>query len=244
MPQRLSVAAALAFFVFALVLVGCGSEANPTTTTPTTASPSTTSPPSEVTTTTAVSGPRPLPSGGFLDPGVEYVTTIFEPVVGYRTDEKLLLQPFQTDAVMGLQNQHNLGFLVNAEDKAGLAPYRGVVIHNVWRGFSPDEAIARIEEIDVIEVEATSQVEVGGFAGTQIDVVVLRSGLLYEMVPFVNCNRARYCALLEIGPMRIVVLDTPTGTLLVTIDPPGEDFEDFFPIAEEILAGISFPDLD
>ena len=32
-------------------------------------------------------------------------------------------------------------------------------------------------------------------------------------------------------------------SLLVTIDAPGEDFEDFFPIAEEILAGISFPDL-
>jgi len=40
------------------------------------------------------------------------------------------------------------------------------------------------------------------------------------------------------------VLDTSAGTLLVTVDPPGEDFEGFLPVAEEILAGISFPDLD
>ncbi len=75
-------------------------------------------------------------------------------------------------------------------------------------------------------------------------MVVLRPGSLYINYPAVNCNRARYCPFLEIGPMRIVVLDTPAGTLLATIDPPGEDFEAFFPIAEEILAGISFPDLD
>ncbi len=62
-------------------------------------------------------------------------------------------------------------------------------------------------------------------------------------MPVVNCNSARYCPFLEIGPMRIVVLDTPAGTLLVTIIPPGEDFNDFLPVAEEILAGISFPDL-
>ncbi len=152
MRHRRNVVGVVAIFVLALLFTACGTEATPATSTSmTTTLPVTTSEPSDTTTATeAEVGPQPLPAGGFLDPGGDYVTTIFEPVVGYRTDEKLLLQPFQTDAVMGLQNQHNLGFLVGAEEKAGLAPYRGVVIHNVWRGFTPDEAIARIEEIDVI----------------------------------------------------------------------------------------------
>ena len=44
--------------------------------------------------------------------------------------------------------------------------------------------------------------------------------------------------------MRVVVLDTSAGTLVATIEATGgADFEEFLPVAEEILAGISFPDL-
>ena len=132
-----------------------------------------------------------------------------------------------------------------SEDVPGVAPYKGVAIHNIWHGLTPDEAIDRIEQIDAIEKGASSQVEIGGFSGTQIDVVVVRRGLLYEPDRTSNCNlRGGRCPWLEVGPMRIVVLDTPAGTLLVTVDPPGEDFEEFLLVAEEILAGISFPDLD
>jgi hypothetical protein len=170
---------------------------------------------------------------------VEYVTTIFEPVVGYRVDEKLLLRPFQTDLMTGLENRKQNIYDANT-------PYKGVVIHNIWFGLTPDEAMARIEQIDAIEIGASSQVEIGGFSGTQIDVVVVRRGLLYEPDRTSPCGlQSGLCPWLEAGPMRIVVLDTSAGTLIATIESTGgADFEEFLPVAEEILAGISFPDLD
>ena len=233
MAQRAGSATALAILVAGLVLAGCGSESDPGPTT--TASLPTTSSPAETTTTTdAEEGPQPLPSSGFLDPGVEYATTIFEPMVGYRVDEKLLLRSFQTDLVTGLENRR----------KGTGAAYKGVAIHNIWLGLTPDEAMAQIEQIDAIEVGASSQVEIGGFSGTEIDVVVVRRGLLYEPDRTSNCNlRGGLCPWLVVGPMRIVVLDTSAGTLIVTIE-SGEDLEGFLPVAEEILSGISFPDLD
>ncbi len=239
MRHRRNVVGVVAIVVLALLFTACSTEASPaTSTTTTTTLPVTTSEPSDTTTATeAEVGPQPLPSSGFLEPGVEYVTTIFEPVVGYTVDEKLLLRPFQTELVTGLENRR--------EEIPGDAPYKGVAIHNIWHGLTPDEAIDRIEQIDAIEIGASSQVEIGGFSGTQIDVVVVRRGLLYEPDRTSNCTlRGGRCPWLDIGPMRIVVLDTPAGTLLVTVDPPGEDFEEFLPVAEEILAGISFPDLD
>ena len=45
------------------------------------------------------------------------------------------------------------------------------------------------------------------------------------------------------GPLDIILLDTPEGTLLITINSSADDWEMFLPVAEEILAGISFPDL-
>jgi hypothetical protein len=243
MRQRRNAVGGAAIFVLALLFTGCGTEATPaTSTTTTTTPPVTTSEPSDTTTTAteAEVGPQPLPSSGFLEPGVEYVTTIFEPVVGYRVDEEILLRPFQTDSITGLENNRS-----GSEGVPGVAPYEGVAIHNIWLGLTPDEVIARIEQIDAVEIGASSQLEIGGFSGTQIDVVVARRGLLYEPDRTSNCNlRGGRCPWLEAGPMRIVVLDTPAGTLLVTVDPPGEDFEEFLPVAEEILAGISFPDLD
>jgi len=231
----------VAIAVFVLLLAGCGPEATPpTSTTTSVVQPAASEPPDTTTATVAEAGPQPLPSSGFLDPGVEYVTTIFEPIVGYRVDQKLLLRPFQTDLITGLENRRSLG-----REVPGVAPYKGVAIHNIWLGLTPDEATALIEQIDAIEIGASSQVEIGGFSGAQFDVVVLRSGLLYEPDRTSNCElRGGRCPDLEAGPMRIVVLDTPAGTLIVTVDPPGEDFEEFLPVAEEILAGISFPDLD
>ena len=235
MRHRRNTVGGVTIVAFVLLVVGCGTEAVPrTSTTTTTALPVSTSKPPETTpaTTTEV-GPQPLPSSGFLKPGVEYVTTIFEPVVGYRVDEELLLRPFQFDLVTGLEN------------RSTDAAYKGVAIHNIWLGLTSDEAIARIEQIDAIEIGASSQVEIGGFSGTQIDIVVVRNGLLYEPDRTSNCSfRGGRCPWLDVGPIRIVVLDTSAGTLLVTVDPPGEDFEGFLPVAEEILAGISFPDLE
>jgi len=44
--------------------------------------------------------------------------------------------------------------------------------------------------------------------------------------------------------MRFITLDTPSGSLLITIGADVEEWDAFLPVAEEILAGISFPDLD
>jgi hypothetical protein len=47
------------------------------------------------------------------------------------------------------------------------------------------------------------------------------------------------------GRMRIVLVNTPAGTLIATIESTGgAEPEEFLPVAEEILDGISFPDLD
>ncbi len=237
MLHRRNAIGAVAISTFALMLAACGDSE--TTTIP---APSTTTVPvtstEAPTTTVAEASPQPLPSSGFLEPGVEYVTTIFEPVVGYRVDEKLLLRPFQTDLMTGLENRKQNIYDANT-------PYKGVVIHNIWFGLTPDEAMARIEQIDAIEIGASSQVEIGGFSGTQIDVVVVRRGLLYEPDRTLTCGlQSGLCPWLEAGPMRIVVLDTSAGTLIATIESTGgADFEEFLPVAEEILAGISFPDL-
>ena len=111
----------------------------------------------------------------------------------------LLLRPFQTDLITGLENRR----------KDTDAAYKGVAIHNIWLGLTPDEAMARIEQIDAIEIGASSQVEIGGFSGTQLDVVVVRTGLLYEPDRTSNCSfRGGLCPWLVVGPMRIVVLDT------------------------------------
>ncbi len=77
-------------------------------------------------------------------------------------------------------------------------------------------------------------------------MAVVNRGLLYEPDRTSNCLiRGGRCPWLEAGPMRIVVLDTSAGTLIATIESTGgADFEAFLPVAEEILAGISFPDLD
>ena len=101
--------------VVLVLLAGCGSESTPaTSTTTTTTLPGPTSESSD--TTAAIEaevGPQPLPSGGFLDPGVEYVTTRLEPTaVGFRLERSLLLRAFQNPRSTGLENVNN-GALCN-----------------------------------------------------------------------------------------------------------------------------------
>ena len=40
------------------------------------------------------------------------------------------------------------------------------------------------------------------------------------------------------------LLDTPAGSLLITIGAHEDEWDEFLLVAEEILAGISFPDLE
>ena len=235
----------VAIAVLVLLLAGCGGSEVTTSIAPTTTAPSvTTTQPATTTTIVEDEGPLPLPTSGFLEPGTEYVTTVFDPVVSYATKEKVLLQPFQNESTTGLQSHHNLGFMVATEEKAGLGPYKGVVIHNVWRRLTLPEAVALVVELDEIVVGTTSQIEIGGFPGTLLDVEVVALGLLYEPVPAEDCNQAAYCSFIEIGPMRVILLDTPAGTVLITIDPPADEAEAFFATAQHLLDGLSFPDLE
>ena len=38
--------------------------------------------------------------------------------------------------------------------------------------------------------------------------------------------------------MRLIVVETPAGSLLITIGADPDDWDDFIPVAEEILAGV------
>ena len=44
--------------------------------------------------------------------------------------------------------------------------------------------------------------------------------------------------------MRFIILETPAGSLLITVGADTEEWDEFLPVAEEILAGTSLPGLD
>jgi len=218
--------------VLALMLAGCGgSEPSATTVPATTVTPPTTSQAPEATTTTLNSGPQPLVSGGLLEPG-EYVTTVFEPRVMYRIEQKHLLRVFQNERVTGFENMLNVG----ATDS-----FKGIGIQNFWHGLTPEEVIEKLEEIEQIELGQATETEIGGFPGRRIEAVVkLRVGLWMTLA---GGDQGRSWEVIP-GPLDIIILETPAGTLLITINAPTNEWDEFLPIAEEILAGISFPDLD
>ena len=44
--------------------------------------------------------------------------------------------------------------------------------------------------------------------------------------------------------VRFIIVETPAGSMIITIAAAIDEFDDFLPTAKEILAGISFPDLN
>ena len=216
-----------------LLLAACGGTE---TTTTTSSPPSTSSTTPETTTTTLEAGPQPLPAGGFLDPG-EYFTTIFEPTVVYRIDRNHILSPFQSEFATGFQNLRPM-----AQPQPGIAPYRGVVIHNIWLGLDGQKAASELEDLDGVEIGESGPTEIGGYAGSQTDAVVKERTALWTGTTVQGTADGWF---LQAGQkMRFIILDTPAGTLLITIDADAEEWVDFLPVAEEILAGISFPDME
>ena len=97
---------------------------------------------------------------------------------------------------------------------------------------------------DAIEFGPTTQVEVAGFPGTQFEAFVVATSRLWQEGN-VGPGEATTSAwwLQSNQEMRFIIVDTPAGTLLITIGADAEKWDDFLPVAEEILAGISFPDL-
>jgi hypothetical protein len=220
-----------------LAVGGCADSepgATTTATSPTTSAAVTTTP--GTTTTILEAGPQPLPADGFLEPG-EYYTTAFEPTVLYTIEKQHILQPFQHELVTGLHSHW-------AFPRGSEFPYRGVAVHSHWSRLTPQEAEAELREFDAIEFGPTTQVEVAGFPGTQFEAFVVATSRLWQEGN-VGPGEATTSAwwLQSNQKMRFIIVDTPAGTLLITIGADAEKWDDFLPVAEEILAGISFPDL-
>ena len=237
MAQPSGVAAALTTIIFSVVLAGCSGDTNPTVTTPTTAPSSSTSDAPATTTTSLAEGPQPLLSGSLHEPG-EYVTTLFEPTtVMYRLTQKHLLKGFQVQRVTGFENVFN-----SQNWNTDSVPYRGVAVHGLWRGLTPEEVFEQLEKVEQIELGEETATAVGGFPGRRIKARSTLRASLWQTVQGSGGDIYRQW-LVQQGPIDFIILETPAGTLLITIQATTEEWDEFLPIAEEIISGISFPDL-
>ena len=227
---------ALVAAVIAMLLTGC-SEPVVDGSTIQTAAPSTTTSSSPATTTTLVAQPQTL-RGSALEPG-DYVTTAFEPTVQFRLEQQYPLIAFQTQVDAGLQNK-----TIFSPRVVGVANYKGVAIHNWWLRLTPDQIVAEVGEISSIVWEAPSETEFGGFPATVIEGTTSSAAVLWENRQSGGGGKDSSWNLEPDQRLRLIVVDTTAGSLLITVQADTEEWDDFLPVAEEILAGISFPDLD
>ena len=232
MPRRIWPLKIAGLPILVVVMAGCGGSGTTTSAVPPTISIAVTPTEAPTTSTTLDTGPQPFLSGSLLEPG-EYMTTVFEPTVMYRIERKYLLRPFQNERVTGFENMLNVGISDND-------PFKGVGIQNFWRGLTPDEVLEQLDDIEQIELGQETGTEIGGFPGRRIEAEVKNSVGLWFTLAGGDQGRSWF---VRRGPLDIIILDTPAGTLLITINAPAEEWDEFLPIAEEILAGISFPDL-
>ena len=109
-------------------------------------------------------------------------------------------------------------------------------MHSVWLALSPDEIIEELHELERIELGQFTDVEVGGYpahaaeASTATDFQSLWRDDVYWFEPESH--------------MRFIVVDTSAGSLIVIIAANSDVWDEFLAVAEEILAGISFPDME
>jgi len=237
MAQPLGVAAALTTIIFSVVLLGCDGDVNPTVITTTTAPSSSTSGAPATTTTSLAEGPQPLLSGSLHEPG-EYVTTLFEPTtVMYWLTQKHLLKAFQVQRVTGFENVFN-----SQNPSQEVVPYRGVAVHSLWSGLTPEEVFEQLETVEQIELGDETATAIGGFPGRRINATAMLRAFLWTTLQPRGGDIYRQW-LIQQGPIDFIILETPAGTLLITIQATTEEWDEFLPIAEEIISGISFPDL-
>ncbi len=234
----------VAVAAFGLLAGGCGAATDADTSTTTSSSTttivqtSTTAQPQSTTTTTVIVGPQPMTSGKLLEPG-EYHTTLIEPTVLFRIDRKHTLIAFQDPKVAALQNRHPRSGFFNTD----LRPYKGVAVHNHWLRLETDEVFSQLEALDGVEFGAATPVTVGGFEATQFDAVLTTNVILWERKGESAASGNSWW--LELDQVtRFIVVETPAGPVLVTIGAHVEEWDAFLPTAEEIVAGISFPEFD
>ena len=112
-------------------------------------------------------------------------------------------------------------------------------IHNRWLAVSPEELETELAEL-AVSIGSTIPTEVAGLVGTQIDATVENRSVLWS-----TTREVGEAWVLEQGERyRFIILETPGGSLLITIGADAEEWDEFLPVAEEILAGISFPDME
>lgn len=225
----------VAIAVFVLLLARCGTDATPTTST-TTSAPEPTTPESVDTTTVSTSevGSQPLPGGyGLLEPG-DYHTRLFQPTTEFDVESAHALLRSETESAVYLRNRPPGG-----QQDTDPRPYTAVSVHSVWRVLSPDEILEELYELERIEFGPVTDVEVGGYpaqaleGSTSLRFERLWSGREDDVYWFEPESH-----------MRFIVVDTPAGSLMVIIAANSDVWDDFLPVAEEIIAGISFPDLE
>ena len=167
------------------------------------------------------------------------MTTVFEPRVQYRVEQTYALAAFQNAENTGLENISN-----SCTPCPGTRPYRGIAVHNWWLFLSPEEIIAELAEFETIEFGSPTPIEVAGFPATQIEATVPQAISLWEdRTASSRFEPGGSWSLHADQRVRFVIVETPAGSMLVTISAATDGFDDFLPVAEEILAGISFPDL-
>ncbi len=229
-----------------LFFAGCGGSESTTTsatssttatTSPATATTSSTTSTTSAVTSTEVSGPKAFPVGSLIGPG-EYVTTTFEPVVAFRIDENPLLRTFEEPVSVGFQNRPIWvpPFAPNVE------PYKGIGVHNWWIRLTPDEIVDQLDKIEAVNFESPTALTVGGFPATSFGAFAEQRVVIWEdetdpinsLVWFLHPQQQ----------MRLIIVDTPAGSLVITAQADAEEWDAFLPRAEEIVGGISFPELE
>jgi hypothetical protein len=172
---------------------------------------------------------------GFFDAG-EYHTSVFEPTVVFQIAERIFVEPIEERAVVAFGS---------GDVGARHDPHRLVAIHSWWRAAEPDEIVGELEAESVV-VGPPSGVTVAGFDGLQYDISVPRLVSLWQD-PLTGDPGGRATAggwfLGSHALGRLIILDTPAGSIVIIAEATKEDWDDFLPIAEAIIAGISFPDL-
>lgn len=167
------------------------------------------------------------------------MTIDFEPTtVLYRFERDHLLKGFQNLRVTGVENQFN-----SSAHDSGVRPYRGVAVHGLWHRLTPEEIIEELEEIETLQLGPSTGTAVGGFPGLRIEATAMLRDWLWIRVQGSGGDIYRQW-LFGQGPIHFIIVETPPGTLLITIQATAEEWDEFLPVAEEILDGISFPDLE
>jgi len=169
-----------------------------------------------------------------MEPG-QYVTTAFEPKVVFAIESTRTLEPIDERFGAGFAG----GGFESRDD-----PHRVIGVHSWWRESSPDEVIAEFEAHGSISFGPATETTVGGVAGTQIDITIPR------LLPLWQDPRSSYSSRLPGGWFlgsrakgRLIILETQAGTIVIIAEATEEEWGEFLPVAEEILGGISFPDL-